>query len=261
MPQPMAASEELGFFRKMKDTNYINIQGWMINKLKLKGNELILFAIIYGFSQDEESLYNGSLSYIGKAMGISRKSVINLITKLQEKNFIIKYLGIETNKYQHNAEEVERIMDGGEIITLGKNVPPNGEQTSLLPGEESSHNNNTFKNDTNIDFDKLLGFLNSRTGKRARVVPKSVRQKYRARLKEGYTKSDIVNAINNAVANKYHNETGYRFLTIEFFSRSQSLSKWGFSSSTATKPQEQENENKEPMSVKDARDSGVHVNF
>ena len=36
----------------MKDENYIVLQGWMINKLNLKGNELTVYALIYGYSQN-----------------------------------------------------------------------------------------------------------------------------------------------------------------------------------------------------------------
>ena len=38
---------------KIKNENYVLIQGWMINELKLKGNELLIYALIYGFSQAE----------------------------------------------------------------------------------------------------------------------------------------------------------------------------------------------------------------
>ena len=49
---------------KVQKDNYIVIQGWMIEDLKLKGNELIIYAIIYGFSQTEGQLFNGSLQYL-----------------------------------------------------------------------------------------------------------------------------------------------------------------------------------------------------
>lgn len=34
----------------VKPENYITIQGWMRTELDLKGNELNLYAIIYGFT-------------------------------------------------------------------------------------------------------------------------------------------------------------------------------------------------------------------
>ena len=50
----------------MKNENYITILGWMVNNLELKGNELILFAIIHGFSRDGDTEYYGSQRYIAK---------------------------------------------------------------------------------------------------------------------------------------------------------------------------------------------------
>ncbi len=74
----------------MKNENFVVIQGWMINELKLKGNELILFAIIYGFSQDEQSEYYGSQRYIAKALKVSLPTANKLINKLLLKKVIHK---------------------------------------------------------------------------------------------------------------------------------------------------------------------------
>lgn len=75
----------------MKDENYITILGWMVNRLKLSGNELMVYAIIYGFCQDEESGYEGSANYIAKSLGISRRAVYTLLNNLLDKKLIIKY--------------------------------------------------------------------------------------------------------------------------------------------------------------------------
>jgi len=74
----------------MKNGGYINIQGWMINELKLKGNELVLYAIIYGFSQDGQSEYFGSQRYISKAMDISKTTANSLLNKLLDRGLIVK---------------------------------------------------------------------------------------------------------------------------------------------------------------------------
>ena len=49
--------------------NYITIVDFMVEDLKLKGNELIVFALIYGFSQDDVSDFHGSLTYIQQRTG------------------------------------------------------------------------------------------------------------------------------------------------------------------------------------------------
>lgn len=38
--------------KKIKPNSYYSIQYWMINELGLKGLELSIYAIIYGFSRD-----------------------------------------------------------------------------------------------------------------------------------------------------------------------------------------------------------------
>jgi len=65
----------------MKDNNYIVIQGWMVNKLRLSGNELMIYAAIYGFSQDEESKYEGSGRYIADSLGMSKRQVFTISGK------------------------------------------------------------------------------------------------------------------------------------------------------------------------------------
>ena len=51
---------------------YIVIQDWMISDLQLKGNELLTYALIYGFSQDGESEFKGSLKYISEFLGVKK---------------------------------------------------------------------------------------------------------------------------------------------------------------------------------------------
>jgi len=74
----------------MKDENYFVVNGWMINQLGLKGNDLTLYAIIYGFSQDGESYFTGSLKYLSECLGCSRNTVINSLAKLEESGLIFK---------------------------------------------------------------------------------------------------------------------------------------------------------------------------
>lgn len=74
----------------MKDTNYITIQGWMRSRLGLVGNELLTYAIIYGFCQDEESRFTGSLSYLSSALGISKTAITGILKRLVEKGLIKK---------------------------------------------------------------------------------------------------------------------------------------------------------------------------
>lgn len=74
----------------IKNESYIVVQGWMINKLKLNGSELLIYALIYGFSQDGFSTFNGSLKYVGEFLNIDRSTVQRKINALCKKGYILK---------------------------------------------------------------------------------------------------------------------------------------------------------------------------
>lgn len=59
----------------MKSESYITIQGWMRNELNLKGNDLLVYAIIYGFSQDGNNEFTGSLQYLADWCGATKQGV------------------------------------------------------------------------------------------------------------------------------------------------------------------------------------------
>lgn len=72
----------------MKNENYITIQGWMVNELHLSGNELLVYALVYGFSQDGESEFNGSLSYVADIIGRRTPVVSAILARLAERGLI-----------------------------------------------------------------------------------------------------------------------------------------------------------------------------
>ena len=126
---------------------------------------------------------------------------------------------------------------------MGKNTYPNGNPTKgkykgKYKGEyKGSHKEEQEKEQeqeqekekeeiNTINFDKLLSFLNSKTGRNFKIINEATKKKYNARLKEGYTNTDIANAIINAVNSDYHKETNFTYLTPEFFSRAVTLDKY-----------------------------------
>ena len=84
----------------IRDSNFITILAPMITKLKLKGNELLVFALIHGFSQDGESRFKGSLRYLIEWTGLDKSTVIKLLKQLVEKQYINKF-EYEKNKVRY----------------------------------------------------------------------------------------------------------------------------------------------------------------
>lgn len=75
---------------KVNNEGYINIQGWMVSDLGLKGNELLIYAIIYGFSQDKESKFKGSLQYLADWTNSTKQGVQKVLKSLLEKQLLLK---------------------------------------------------------------------------------------------------------------------------------------------------------------------------
>ncbi len=74
----------------IKDENYIQISGWMLNELNLKGNELLIYALIHGFCQDGKSTYHGGLTYIAEWTNSTKQGVIKALKSLIDKKLIVK---------------------------------------------------------------------------------------------------------------------------------------------------------------------------
>lgn len=75
---------------KVKDGNYIVIQAFMVKDLKLKGNELLIYAAIYGFSQTENQAFTGSLQYLADWTNSTKQGVIKNLKSLVAKGYITK---------------------------------------------------------------------------------------------------------------------------------------------------------------------------
>ena len=75
---------------KSIQNNYIAIQGWMAEGLGLRVNELLVYALIHGFSQDGQSQFTGSIAYVQQWLGCARQTVFNTLQSLEKKGLIQK---------------------------------------------------------------------------------------------------------------------------------------------------------------------------
>ncbi len=107
----------------IRDENYYVVHGWMLNKLGLKGNNLIIYALLYGFSQDKESEFMGSIDYIRDFTGASRDTIRLSLSRLEELGYIVKNSRNKefgkTNSY--TCVSLDKIK---EIRGVAENKPP-----------------------------------------------------------------------------------------------------------------------------------------
>lgn len=70
--------------------NYITILGWMVSDLHLKGNELLIYALLHGFCQDGDNTFTGSIAYIQAWTGLTYQGTANVLKSLVEKKLLEK---------------------------------------------------------------------------------------------------------------------------------------------------------------------------
>lgn len=133
------------------DNNFIAITGWMVNTLKLKGSELLVYALIYGFSQDGESKFYGSRKYIADWFNCSLPTIDKALNNLLEKKLIIKdeeiINGVKFNRFRANKKTLQGIkklyrgsketLQGGSKETLYNNI-------DIYNIEDNIDNNRSF---------------------------------------------------------------------------------------------------------------------
>ena len=119
----------------MKSENFILIQGFMCNELGLKGNELLIYALIYGFSQDGVSCYSGGRQYIADTFNISLPTVDKALQGLLDKGYIIKHISGDYTKpdtYWVDLNMVVKKLYGGSKETLLNNIANNKKNSKTI---------------------------------------------------------------------------------------------------------------------------------
>lgn len=131
---------------RVRNENYVVIQGFMIKELKLKGNELLVYAIIYGFSQEEGQVFSGSLQYLADWTNSSRQGVTKNLKSLVEKGYIVK-----NDKYINGVKFCEYYATQFNGVY---NSVAQGVQQSLTGGVQQSCTNN-------IDLNNIKNNINN----------------------------------------------------------------------------------------------------
>lgn len=203
----------------MKNENFITIQGWMVNELGLSGNELICFALVYGFSQDEESEFSGSLSYVAESLNMTKQNARKVLLRLVEKGLVNKRdeevaHGIKLCRYSVNKETATAWLkqQRGVAKTATDNIEDNIVEKEEKKDKDKSlskkEENLPFAAETSIEYEKpktkkqvaqeIADFWNENkpTGlKEVRSINQDRIRAIQARLNSGYTIDDIKKAI------------------------------------------------------------------
>ncbi len=209
----------------MKDENHICIHGWMVNQLHLTGNDLICYALIFGFSQDDESEFSGSLKYVAESVGISKDRARILLKNLSESGLLIKrdevINGVKFCKYSVNYDIIKtstvcvkhvrgmrETSIGGmrETRTNNINIDNIKESKETSPkGEEKKDELSLSHSSNSIDFKAFLDYFNTRfAGKlpAIRTMNEARRKAVKARAAE-YGKKSVFDVLEKVASSPF----------------------------------------------------------
>lgn len=126
-------------------------------KLGIKGNALIAFACIYGFSQDGKSEFRGSAQYIADWCGISRTAAFNVLKSLVDKNLVVKNdffsNGVKLCNYKYNPEGIQETCQGIKKLDRGVQETYTGGSQETCHHTISSYNKDNIVNRTRVKKD------------------------------------------------------------------------------------------------------------
>ena len=131
----------------VKENSYINIQAFMVNDLHLKGIELIVYAIIFGFSQDGESEFSGSLQYLADWTCSTKQGVMKALQSLGEKKLILKNVEYKNNIRfcTYKSTVLNKVEQGIKQSLPGYTTEFNGGIQQSLPNNIYNNINNTLE--------------------------------------------------------------------------------------------------------------------
>lgn len=140
----------------MNSEQYITTMGWMYSLGIDNLTELQAYAIIYGFSQDKQSFFTGSISYMQEFLMCSRHTAIEVMKRLEQKGLVVKeqyeISRVKLNRYQAvvPASVQTNAQPSGSAVAAPVVQPPQYGSAVSAPGVvQSLHYNNT--NNKSID--------------------------------------------------------------------------------------------------------------
>jgi hypothetical protein len=134
------------------------------------------------------------------------------------------YIEFEAGKY--TLEQAEQLAKNRKASL------PDSDATKNVANVADNVNDNVNVNDiliqpkVVIDWNALLNQFNQLTKRNHKLIPDKAKRQLLARLKDGYTKQDIWNAIQNCYNDEYHKETNHKYLTLEFISRPDKMERY-----------------------------------
>ena len=175
----------------MQSEQFITIQGWMRTELNLKGNDLMVYAIIYGFCQDGENHFTGSLQYLADWCGATKQGIQKNLKNLIDNGYIEKfevekngvrfceYSCIVCNKVAHSEQQHSCIVCNSVVHPMQQscinNIDNNIDNKDIIPinrNNTSEQEKSDFEQHSYSPAEMRESFLGSNKSARKVKTPK-----------------------------------------------------------------------------------------
>ena len=162
----------------------IIIEDWMIEREKLKGLDLLAFALTHSCTQKGNGCWYGGYDKLAQRIGATQRGAVKCVKSLEESGFILKFDAIiegktrkafkslkYTEQSSENAVQTERSSDE-------QNSEENVQIASLFPERSSDDNNkNNNKKIYSEDVERLYAIYPASCPKRGTSTGKCWRDK------------------------------------------------------------------------------------
>lgn len=95
---------------EFKDYYSITLQGWMVNKLDLHGNKLLVYAMVYTYSMLPDSEFAYGEKVLSALCNVSVSTIKEILNQLAEERLILvtelEYRGRKYRTYRTNFKKV-----------------------------------------------------------------------------------------------------------------------------------------------------------
>jgi hypothetical protein len=215
---------------------------------KLNDRDKIIYAIISNLTHERGYCW-ATNKYLAQKLDCTVITVQRALKKLSDRN----YLDIEVLRNESGTSRIIR-LENYQNITVQKGVSKKKRDgtSKMIQGhsKKDTHNNiieyNSITKNSNTSgvnektTSKLLKFINDRYSRNFRKINAN---RLKMRLKT-YSLDEILMAIENAHADKFHIDSKFKYLTPEYFTRNDDIiDKW-----LNTKPQKNEETGKTTFS-------------
>lgn len=151
--------------------DFILIRDWMISGLGLRGNELLVFAVVYGASADGATIFARNAEYLAALLGTGKRNVEIFLSRLCDKGLLEKskagYSVSERFFADAKDSSQERRNEHKKIPSPSSPLSPTPPITSTTPTFKNTYrstsNKDSFNSNSNEDINTNTNIKNNST--------------------------------------------------------------------------------------------------